>query len=846
MDSIIQKNDLFLEKYNIPKEILSMKDNVKPSNLILRTNTNVNSSNVVNSGDIKKPNIENNEKKISSTSKILIISGIVLIVGVIIFIIVYFTVISKRNEGKNKFGNIQLFNKNTGVSSTKFTNGDTLTIRYEHVENMFQGNVQWLLSTDNGVTYNNIIPTVESSSNTVTYTIPDLIFSDGCIIKLLDVDNPKDYVLSNIFSVEPTFTFLSGVGVMNEGDHIFVNQQTNVYLILDSSLSILNRVTSWELKTSIDKDDWDSSVITQTINQVDTSAYPDVKITWSSTTSQNNVFYKISTTSLVLQGYPYELSIISPYSINIFDSNPDPSPNPTIVPTITPSITPSIGPNTDFKIFEVDVNHTNNTNSEDAFYVGEDVIVSFVYTGSYDPKKNVTTGSYSIDDGQTYTEFPITFSAEFTDLGRAIGIFHSLPKASDNFTVKISVVDDDNKTVSSTSLDIQVLSVKLIRVFMLDNNNVKAGNYIPGDNVTLNFECLGTFNRSLFDSNIFSYSIDEGKTFNNIISNSSSWSIINDVYSIQWTIPLTMFTKTFTLKVTILDNSLESMNYVIQPIVVSDLKDSSSLISFPDDVPLPHIITTNLQIYPNNTNYKTWKIKSLDTITNQMTLGYPIINTTILNSTNIQLQWIIPNTLVTYTSPQTFYFVSGELTVLAIQTQSKDITVLKKPYTLSIAPIKSLSNAFDTPNACQNLYVTGYPNTDPTISWWEIALPTMTDCKNYANNSATVPQWYKFNNNVCLFSDAAITGPDYENTCWKLGVDSNDKKQIQLTRPTDKTNSQILITETDTTNKTYTFAVDAFCVQIGGNYGVPFSTVAPENNSCLLQGSTSTMFQWNV
>lgn len=337
---------------------------------------------------------------LSLAAKIGIAVGVVLAVGILVALLVYFLRSSSSNNGTSKFGSISIKDTSTNVGGTNFAPGDNLQLQYSASTSGFSNRCVWTLSTDNGKTFPNSI-TDPTFGNTVQYTIPATIFTQTAVFKVADEKNPDDFVLSDVCTIDPNMTLLSGPGVTRSNDTIHVGVSVVSVVNIDTSLKGLS-TTSWVVKLTEDPN-FKTGITNASLQSVSLGENK-VTLTWTTSTEMKAAYYRVETTGLVGAGYPYELSATSPNPVAVVDS--------LTCKGITPPADPS-----QFYICAYIITDASGTSGT---LVPADVVtLSFSFVNAF-PGSSAFSFTYSLDGG-TAVPWTVTFASVLNGIATYTG-----------------------------------------------------------------------------------------------------------------------------------------------------------------------------------------------------------------------------------------------------------------------------------------------------------------------------------------------------------------------------------------------------------------------------------------
>lgn len=325
-----------------------------------------------------KPNLKI-KKPMTLGTKIGIVFAVLIGVGAIVFAIIYVTVIRKKagGDGPNKFGAVQVTDQTTKVAGP-YHPGDTVLLKYQTTPAGFSGRAVWSMSVDAGKTFPIHIPN-PGFSNSTTFVIPQNVFTDHARFKVADHDNTEDYVTTFDLKITPLFSMVSGPGVKEAGDSIFIGVPVKVKLDLDTAILDINSPTDWLVETSGSATNFNDAKVQQ-VASIDISTSI---LTWVAVEKQTDVYYRISTTSLKAHNYPAELSVVSPFTVNISELSPTCG---------------KVGQET-FEICQVEMVE-KNTGKAGNFIPGTNVQLLFTFVGTFN---GITLWTYTDGSGKDIT-----------------------------------------------------------------------------------------------------------------------------------------------------------------------------------------------------------------------------------------------------------------------------------------------------------------------------------------------------------------------------------------------------------------------------------------------------------
>jgi hypothetical protein len=279
---------------------------------------------------------------------------------------------------------------------------------------------------DRGITFPVTIPGT-GTGNSSSFVVPSNVFSQECVFKVADKDNTEDFVTSEPVPIIPGLSITKGAGV-EANDIVYQHKPVAIVLDLDAGLLGVNSVQDWQVRTSTDPKNFNNA----TVNQVTGIDLLSGTLTWIPAQRDVKVYYQVSTLNLKTNNYPFELSVVSEFPIDIETATPD-----------CPG-------GTGFDICNVIMFITAPGKSNN-FVPGDEVTLQFNYVGTFDGQANWT---YNTGDGNviitpisgpgtkeagtvTYT-WIITPNSIFTDTFVLSVLSSSVSKSSRAYTVKPS------------------------------------------------------------------------------------------------------------------------------------------------------------------------------------------------------------------------------------------------------------------------------------------------------------------------------------------------------------------------------------------------------------------------
>jgi len=347
--------------------------------------------------------------KLTVGAKVGIAVGVVAVVAIVLGVVLYWLLHHSKSQGggsggggsgTNKFGTLTVTDPSSQTQSTNFLPGDQLNLKYTAGATKFTGQSVWTFSSDGGQTFPVKIagPT---SANAVTWTLPLTTFTQKAVFKVADASNTNDFVVTTTpITVDPGLTLVKGPGVVHAGDSVVVGQPVTVTVATDTGLTGLTSA-SYRVQLSADPK-FQAGVTTATLQQVtlDTTAQR-VTLIWTVSAAALQQWYRVSTTTLVASGYPYELAGTSNF-------------------TITAEKAPSCDSHTAVEAFELcQMTMIETATGKSAnFLTGSAVTLLVAYSGTYPGTSTFTyTGNtpWTVTL-QSQTSTQLTFSATLPEI----------------------------------------------------------------------------------------------------------------------------------------------------------------------------------------------------------------------------------------------------------------------------------------------------------------------------------------------------------------------------------------------------------------------------------------------
>lgn len=207
----------------------------------------------------------------------------------------------ETNQGVVKFGALTVRDRTSQTVNEQIRPGDELELQY----NVLSGTpgvytVDWLWST-NGQQYT--VLTSNSTTNRYVFTVPDTTFSDTVYFRVRDHIAPSDYVTSEVQQVVPMLTVTRGPGIQTNST-VFRNRTVTMTIAVDATLPDLDAASDFAITFSASPDF--ANPVPGFVTAVNGS-----DISWITDVTFSPAYYKLSTTRLVADGYPNELSFVS-------------------------------------------------------------------------------------------------------------------------------------------------------------------------------------------------------------------------------------------------------------------------------------------------------------------------------------------------------------------------------------------------------------------------------------------------------------------------------------------------------------------------------------------------------
>ena len=239
-----------------------------------------------------------------------VVCGIIFLV--ILFVTLYFTVWNKPNS--DKLGTISARDSASGVNGP-FYPGDTITLQYSNSD--ITDSVIWDMSTDGGITYP-IVITSDSTTNQVQFDIPGNIFTDKAVFRASLVSDSHVSSISKELEIIPRLSVTAGPGT-KQGVVVFTGIIITSPIQMDDSTSLqtaLSFPSDFCVQTSTSPTDFTNAPFQKVIS------YRFGQLMWefvSVPPVDPLVYYRITTTSLVANHFPSEISYTSSHRVKVID-----------------------------------------------------------------------------------------------------------------------------------------------------------------------------------------------------------------------------------------------------------------------------------------------------------------------------------------------------------------------------------------------------------------------------------------------------------------------------------------------------------------------------------------------
>lgn len=259
---------------------------------------------------------------LSLSAKVAIAVSVVLVVGALAGFLIYWLVFRHHTsntpggQGTNKFGALSVTDTSTRTQLGIFAPGDTLEIVYTPSSQGFSHKAVFAVSYDGGKTFPTTISD-PTQSNAVQWTIPETVFTTQAVFQVHDAAVPDDFINTTPWLIiQPPFYLIAGPGVSRDGDLIYAGQPVVCTLTVDTDTPGFT-ATGLTVQLSADPT-FKTGVSAATVRTavIDT-ARQQVTLTWVAAQPSPHTYYRVSTTTLVAQGQPYELSATSPRTIQV-------------------------------------------------------------------------------------------------------------------------------------------------------------------------------------------------------------------------------------------------------------------------------------------------------------------------------------------------------------------------------------------------------------------------------------------------------------------------------------------------------------------------------------------------
>jgi hypothetical protein len=171
------------------------------------------------------------------------------------------------------------------------------------------------MSTNLGKSFDTVISEA-TASNSVQWVIPSDIYTKNVLFRVQDTDKPNEIIDTlQAVTIEPNFVLSSGPGVSHAGDYVYIGSAATCKIVTDTNLK---GFTDFSVQLTPDPQ-FQTGIVSAVITAKDVDpATQTITISWVySISTLNNIYYRISTTDLVANGYPYELTATSQNTISI-------------------------------------------------------------------------------------------------------------------------------------------------------------------------------------------------------------------------------------------------------------------------------------------------------------------------------------------------------------------------------------------------------------------------------------------------------------------------------------------------------------------------------------------------
>lgn len=208
---------------------------------------------------------------------------------------------TSENNGEIKFGTLSVRDVTTQTVNQEIRPGDVLILQYNVLSGEpGQYSVDWLWSV-NGRGFE--VLAEASTSNRLTFQVPETTFSDAVYFRVRDHNVPDDNVTSQVQQVLPVLTVIRGPGLQPDST-VFRNKTITMTIEVDAMLPDLTAPEDFEITLSASTD------FTAGVKGFVT-AVNGTELSWITDVTFSPAYYKLSTTRLVGDGYPSELSFVS-------------------------------------------------------------------------------------------------------------------------------------------------------------------------------------------------------------------------------------------------------------------------------------------------------------------------------------------------------------------------------------------------------------------------------------------------------------------------------------------------------------------------------------------------------
>lgn len=325
------------------------------------------------------------------------------------------------NNGEIKFGTLSVRDVTTQTVNREIRPGDELELQYNVLSGEpGQYSVDWLWSV-NGAGFE--VLAEASTSNRLTFKVPETTFSDAVYFRVRDHAVPTDHVTSEVQQVLPVLTVTQGPG-LQPGSTVFRNKTITMTIEVDAILPDLTAPEDFEITLSTSTDF--STGVKGFVTAVNGN-----QLSWVTDVTFSPAYYKLETTRLVGDGYPSELSFVS-------------------LPVIVQAPPTCEGPGPEaLTLCSVFMRHPGGYIAPFAALQSVELVASF----AGDLNDNAITWAYSTD-GASYTNFSGVTGPTVQDVSDAVYTATLPDLVSKTFTVRATFTGGET---ASTNYDIGYL-----------------------------------------------------------------------------------------------------------------------------------------------------------------------------------------------------------------------------------------------------------------------------------------------------------------------------------------------------------------------------------------------------